>query len=143
MTSYERSVRTLAEVKGLQPTKINLWKVVYEDCSESRLRFQNQISKREEEMRGVKNEIYQVVGFFSAFQGLLITAAAQSILLHCNNVGSTLAGSAFATAIAVYRICQKITVMEELRFDKISKEHVITVAPYNIAFLVVVANIQH
>jgi hypothetical protein len=142
MTSFERSVRTFAQGKGLEPTKINLWKVVYEDCSESRTRFQNVIYKREEEMRSVKNEIYQVVGFFSAFQGLLITAAAQSILLRCNNVGFIFALSAFATAVAVFGIWQKITLMEELRYDIINNDHVITVSPYNIFFLVVVASIQ-
>jgi hypothetical protein len=94
-------------------------------------------------MRSVKNEIYQVVGFFSAFQGLLITAAAQSNLLRCNNVGFILALSALATAIAVFGMFQKITAMEDLRDNKNFIEELVKVSPYNIFFLLVVASIQH
>jgi hypothetical protein len=91
MTYVEREIRTLAKVTELEPKKVNLWKVAFEDYSESHTTLRNLIYKREEEMRSVKNEIYQVVGFFSAFQGLLITVAAQSNLLRCNNAGFVLA----------------------------------------------------
>jgi hypothetical protein len=84
-----------------------------------------------------------VVGFFSAFQGLLITAAAQSNLLRCNNVGFILALSAFATAVAVFGIGQKIKAMEDLRFDTKRIKQYIVVSPYNIFFFLVVASIQH
>ncbi|KAH9544235.1 hypothetical protein CY35_13G108000 [Sphagnum magellanicum] len=115
MTDAEKRIRTLAKVKELEPTKNNLWKVAYEHFSERLTICKNRIYKREEEMRIINNEIYQVVGFFSAFQGLLITAAAQSNLLHCNNVGFILALSAFATAVALFGICHKITAMVFLR----------------------------
>ncbi|KAH9544236.1 hypothetical protein CY35_13G108100 [Sphagnum magellanicum] len=123
MTDVEREIRTLAKVKGLEPTQINLWKVAFEHYSERYTRFQNRIYKSEEEIRSVKNEIYQVVGFFSAFQGLLITAAAQSVLLRCNNVRFILALSAFATAVAVFGIWQKITAMAGLRFANNRNKH--------------------
>jgi len=93
-------------------------------------------------MRSVKNEIYQVIGFFSAFQGLLITAAAQSNLLRWNNAGFVLALSAFATAVAVFRIVQKNTVITNLRRGASSDKFGMEVSPYNIFFLVVVASIQ-
>jgi len=123
MTDVEREIRTLAKVKGLEPTQINLWKVAFEHYSERYTRFQNRIYKSEEEIRSVKNEIYQVVGFFSAFQGLLITAAAQSVLLRCNNVRFILALSAFATAVAVFGIWQKIRAMAGLRFANNRNKH--------------------
>ncbi|CAK9202549.1 unnamed protein product [Sphagnum troendelagicum] len=110
----------LAKAKGLEPTKINLWKVAFEYYNEVYTRSENQKYKREEEMRSLKNEIYQVIGFFSAFQGLLITAAAQSNLLRCNNVGFILALSAFAMAVAVFGIWQKIMAMEGLRCQRIN-----------------------
>jgi hypothetical protein len=143
MTDPEEYILTLAKVKGLKPTKDNLWKLAFKDFSGSHTILQNRIYKREEEMRSVKNEIYQVVGFFSAFQGLLITAAAQSNLLRCNNVGFILALSAFATAVAVFGIWQKIMAMEEMRSANIKNTNCIKVSPYNIFFLVVVASIQH
>ncbi len=139
----ETRIRILTTLKGFEPIPNNFWQVAFEDYTERRQRLQNRFYKREEEMRGVKNEIYQVVGFFSAFQGLLITAAAQSNLLHCNNVGFILALSAFATAVAVIGIWQKITAMEGLRSANIEDKHCIEVSPYNIFFLVVVASIQH
>jgi hypothetical protein len=139
----------LAKVKGLEPTKINLWKVAFEQLSNFRTTLENRIYKSEEEIRSVKNEmyriykseeeirsfknemyriykseeeirsvkneIYQVIGFSSAFQGLLITAVAQSNLLRCNNVGVVLALSAFAAAVAVFGIVQKNTVITDLR----------------------------
>ncbi|KAH9544246.1 hypothetical protein CY35_13G108200 [Sphagnum magellanicum] len=115
MTYLEEEIRTLAKLKGLEPTKINLWKVAVEEYSNRRTMFENRIYKTEEKICSVKNELYQVVGFFSAFQGLLITAAAQSNLLRCNNVGFILALSAFATAVAVFGIGQKNRTMTDLR----------------------------
>jgi hypothetical protein len=143
MTDAEKRIRTLAKVKELEPTKNNLWKVAYEHFSERLTICKNRIYKREEEMRIINNEIYQVVGFFSAFQGLLITAAAQSNLLHCNNVGFILALSAFATAVALFGICHKITAMVFLRLINEGTNRDVKVSPYNIFFFVVVASIQH
>jgi hypothetical protein len=86
-------------------------------------------------MRSVKNEIYQVVGFFSAFQGLLITAAAQSNLLRCNNAGFVLALSAFATAVAVFGIVQKNTVITDLWRGTSSDKRGMEVSPWIYFFL--------
>jgi hypothetical protein len=143
MTNFERRIRTLVRVKGVDPTDFNLWKVAFEDFSEKHTKLQNLNYKWEEEMRSVKNEIYQVVGFFSAFQGLLITAAAQSNLLRCNNVGFILALSVFATAVAVFGIVQKFTAMKLLLSTINDNKKRMQVSPYNIFFLVVVAIIQH
>jgi hypothetical protein len=133
----------LAEAQGLDPTKINLWKVAFEEYSKAFTVNETLLYKRDEEIRSVKNEIYQVVGFFSAFQGLLITAAAQSNFLRCNNVGFILALSAFATAAAVFGIWKKVGAMEELQYAKNANKHIMKVTPYNFFFLVVVASIQH
>jgi hypothetical protein len=120
-----------------------MWYTAYKEFQNRLKSAENSSYKVEEEIRSVKNEIYQVVGFFSAFQGLLITAAAQSNLLHCNNVGFMLALSAYATALAVFGIWQKITVMEGLRLANNRNKHLMEVSPYNIFFLVVIASIQH
>jgi len=142
-TVEERRTWNLAKAKGLEPTKPNLWKVAFDSYSESYKATQDRVYKMEENMRSLRNEIYQVIGFFSAFQGLLITAAAQSNLLRCNNVGFILALSAFATAVAVFGIWQKITATEDLRWQRIRILHQSKVSPYNLFFLVVVASIQH
>jgi hypothetical protein len=138
----ECEIRALVEARGLEPSKSNLWNAVCEEFNNRLKSAEKSSYKREEEIRSIKNEIYQVVGFFSAFQGLLITAAAQSNLLHCNNVGFILALSAFATAVAVFGIVQKNTAKEELRIAKDRNKHRMQVSPYNILFLVVVVSIQ-
>jgi len=143
MNRAEKRIRKLAEARGLELTPLHLWTVAYQESSEAATRFENVFYKREEAIRSVKNEIYQVVGFFSAFQGLLITAAAQSNLLRCNNVGFILTLSALATVVAVLGILQKITAMEELRLNKNGIQNFVEVSPYNIFFLLVVASIQH
>ncbi|KAH8944367.1 hypothetical protein BDL97_13G106300 [Sphagnum fallax] len=117
MNPVEGPIPTLAQAQGLKVSPIDMWTAGFNQFSDVATRFENVFYKREEKMRSVKNEIYQVVGFFSAFQGLLITAAAQSNLLHCNNLGFILALSAFATVVAVFGIWQKITAIEELRFN--------------------------
>ncbi|KAH9544232.1 hypothetical protein CY35_13G107800 [Sphagnum magellanicum] len=142
MTYVERAIRTLAKIIGLEPTKINLWKVAFEELSNLRTTLENRSYESEEEIRSVKKEIYQVIGFFSAFQGLLITAAAKSNLLWCNNAGFVLALSAFATAVAVFGIVQKNTVITDLRRGTSSDKRGMKVSHCNMFFLVVVASIQ-
>ncbi len=151
-TSYAQEVQEVRERSNVTECEILaiaegqyevLWTVAYKEFKNRLTSAENSSYKGEDEIRSVKNEIYQVVGFFSAFQGLLITAAAQSNLLHCNNVGFVLALSAYATAVAVFGIWQKITVMEVLRLANNRNKHHMEVSPYNIFFFVVVASIQH
>jgi len=91
----------------LPETKENLCKVAMEDWLRTAESLGKRVKKDEKEIRSTRNEIYQVVGFYSAFQGLLLTAIAQSTLLHWNNRGYPLALSAFATGIAVTGVVQK------------------------------------
>jgi hypothetical protein len=139
----ECEIRAMTRARALGGYKEDLWMVAWEEFNNRLKSAENSSYKGEEEIRSVKNEIYQVVGFFSAFQGLLITAAAQSNLLRCNNVGFVLALSAYATAVAVFGIWQKITAVEELRSANIKNTDCIKVSPYNIFFLIVVASIKH
>jgi hypothetical protein len=77
--------------------------------------YGNRVDKRKAESHNINNEIYQVVGFFSAFQGLLLTAVAQSSLLHKNNRAFPLALSAFATVLTVIAVGQKNKQIREMR----------------------------
>jgi len=93
--------------RGLLNTKENLCRVALEDCQSSAELTGKRVEKREKEIRSTRNEIYQVVGFYSAFQGLLLTVVAQSNLLHWNNGGYPLALSVFAAGIAAIGAVQK------------------------------------
>jgi hypothetical protein len=103
----ERRIRNLLSIKGLEHNGINLLKVALEEWQSEAEVYGKRVDKRQNEVRNIVNEIYQVVGFYSAFQGLLLTAVAQSNLLHCNNLGFPLALSALATVAAVVGIGQK------------------------------------
>ncbi len=107
MEGPERRIRNLLSIKGLEDNSTNLLKVALEEWQSSAEVFGKRVDKRQKEVRNIVNEIYQVVGFYSAFQGLLLTAVAQSNLLHCNNLGFPLALSALATFVALVGIGQK------------------------------------
>jgi hypothetical protein len=92
-------------------TKENLCNVALEEWQS----FVDVLEKKEKETSSIRNEIYQVVGFYSAFQGLLLTAVAQSNLLHWNNRGYPLALSAFATVIAATAVVQKNKTISDLK----------------------------
>lgn len=117
MEHHELLIHNLLLIKGLEANRTNLLKVALEEWqSESEL-FGKRVDKKQKEVRNIVNEIYQVVGFYSAFQGLLLTAVAQSNLLHCNNLGFPLALSALATFVAVVGIGQKSRNIQ--RFNKL------------------------
>lgn len=54
-----------------------------------------------------RNEIYNLVGFFSVFQGVLLTAVSQSNLLHCNNWWSPFVLSLLASIVTFVGVWQK------------------------------------
>ncbi|KAH9537385.1 hypothetical protein CY35_16G050600 [Sphagnum magellanicum] len=115
MTDGEKQIRPLLAIRGLEATQINMCKVALEEWQNTAELFVKRVDKKNEEVRSIRNEIYQVVGFLSAFQGLLITAVAQSNLLQCHNVGFPLALSALATAAAVIGMGQKNAAIRELK----------------------------
>jgi hypothetical protein len=107
MEGPERRIWNLVRIKGLEPNRTNLLTVALEEWQSNAEVFGKRVDKKQKEVRNIVNEIYQVVGFYSAFQGLLLTAVAQSNLLHCNNLGFPLALSALATFVALVGIGQK------------------------------------
>jgi hypothetical protein len=107
MGDFESQFQNLLCIKGWKKTRTNLLKVALEEWKSDAKVFDKRVAKSQKEVRNFVKEIYQLVGFYSAFQGLLLTAVAQSTLLHCNNLGFPLALSALATFVAVVGIRQK------------------------------------
>jgi hypothetical protein len=93
--------------RGLPNTKENLCNVALEVWQSASELMEKRVQKNWEGICSIRNEIYQMVGLYSAFQGLLLTAITQSNLLHWNNRGYPLALSAFATVIAATGVVQK------------------------------------
>ncbi|CAM6066781.1 unnamed protein product [Sphagnum tenellum] len=114
VNDVEREIRNLLGIRGEAVTHETLCKVALEEWQNNAVLFGNRVDKRKKESRNIRNEVYQVVGFFSAFQGLLLTAVAQSNLLHKNNRAFPLALSAFATVLTVLGVGQKNRQIREL-----------------------------
>jgi len=115
MSKSEIRLRNLVDFRGLPNTEKILCNVALEDWQRSAELMEKRVEKKEKAIRSTRNEIYQVVGFYSAFQGLLLTAIAQSNLLHWNNRGYPLALSAFATGITVTGVVQKNMIISALK----------------------------
>jgi hypothetical protein len=115
VNEVEREIRNLLGFTDEEVDHKTLCKVALEEWQNNAVLFGNRVDKRNNESRNVRNEIYQLVGFFSAFQGLLLTAVAQSSLLHKNNRAFPLALSAFATVLTVLGVGQKNRQIRELR----------------------------
>jgi len=115
MSTPEYRFRGLIAFRGLPDTKANLCRVALEEWQASKELNRKRVAKTEKEIRSTRNEIYQVVGFYSAFQGLLLTAVAQSNLLHWNNRGYPLALSAFATGVAAIGVVLKNKLITDLK----------------------------
>jgi hypothetical protein len=115
MSDCEIRFRNQMAFRGLPNTKENLCNVALEVWQSREEVIEKHVEKKEKEIRSIRNEIYQVVGFYSAFQGLLLTAVAQSSLLHWNNRGYPLALSAFATGIAATGVVQKNKIISDLK----------------------------
>ncbi len=115
MSTCETEFRNLMAFRGLAGTRENLCRVALEDWQSSAEFMSKKVEMRLKEIRSTKDQTYQVVlvGFYSAFQGLLLTAIAQSNLLHWNNRGYPLALSAFATAIVATGVVQKNMIISD------------------------------
>jgi len=73
------------------------------------------IDNHESRVSNLTNEIYQLVGFASAFQGLLLTAVAQASQLKCHNVAIPLVLSSFATVVTLLGVWQKNRIITNLK----------------------------
>ncbi|KAG0599262.1 hypothetical protein M758_12G138700 [Ceratodon purpureus] len=70
--------------------------------------FTSRVERKKTKVDNLKNEIYQLIGFFSVFQGVLLTAVSQSNLLHCNNWWSPIILSVVASVVTIFGVVQKL-----------------------------------
>ncbi|KAH8942969.1 hypothetical protein BDL97_13G024700, partial [Sphagnum fallax] len=87
----------------------------YDIWQSSEAQLEKRIDNHKSQVSNLTNEIYQLLGFVSAFQGLLLTAVAQASQLKCHNVGIPLALSLFATVVTLAGVCQKKGIITELK----------------------------
>jgi hypothetical protein len=70
--------------------------------------FTSRVERKKKKVANLKNEVYQLIGFFSVFQGVLLTAVSQSSLLHCNNWWSPILLSVVASVVTISGVVQKL-----------------------------------
>ncbi|KAG0621489.1 hypothetical protein M758_3G024300 [Ceratodon purpureus] len=70
--------------------------------------FTARVERKTKKVDSLKNEVYSLLGFFSVFQGVLLTAVSQSNLLHCNNLWSPVVLSVLASVVTIAAIAQKL-----------------------------------
>lgn len=124
MSDAEREIRTLLGIRGLKQTQINMCQVALEEWQSIGQYYTKRVNETQAEVRSVRNELYQLLLSYSAFQGLLITAVGQSSLLQCHNVGFPLALSALATAGVAIGMAQKNMLIGHLKRMKLVEDPV-------------------
>jgi hypothetical protein len=101
----------ITAVEGLNPRL----KLAYDTWQSREAQSKKRIEDHESRERLLTNEIYQLVGFASAFQSLLLTAVAQATQLHCHNVGIPLTLSSFATVVTIAGVWQQKNIITRLK----------------------------
>ncbi|CAK9874170.1 unnamed protein product [Sphagnum jensenii] len=103
---------------------------------------QKRLDRKEAQSNQIKNEVYQLVGFFIVFQGVLYTAVAQAQVLRCLNWPTVFVLSLLASAAAILGVSQKLsqlralwrTIEKEEHMPKILKKWVRGVRGEGLAF---------
>lgn len=86
--------------------------------------FATRVDRRDKYIADLKNEIYQLIGFFSAFQGLVLTAVTQLTQTssnHCGKVWSPVVLSGLAWIVAVVGVGQKFYSINRIQIDNKSE----------------------
>lgn len=75
---------------------------------QSRLKESQERKERKQSLSlNVKNEIYQLIGFFSVFQGVVLTTVSQASQLTCHNWWGPFALSLLASITTLFGVCNK------------------------------------
>ncbi|CAK9207927.1 unnamed protein product [Sphagnum troendelagicum] len=77
--------------------------------------LQKRIDRKEQQSSQIKNEVYQLMGFFIVFQGVLYTAVAQAQVLDCRNWSTVFVLSVLASAAAIAGVTQKLLQLEDIQ----------------------------
>ncbi len=69
MSDAEREIRTLLGIRGLKQTQINMCQVALEEWQSIGQYYTKRVNETQAEVRSVRNELYQLLLSYSAFQG--------------------------------------------------------------------------
>lgn len=109
-------------IKNLPITKKNRCKEALESWEKKDKLFTSRIDRKRKQSSDFQNEVYQQIGFYSVFQGVLLTAVAQSSLLHCNNTWTAALLSSLASFVTIIGVILKLRSIKELENTIASEE---------------------
>jgi len=79
------------------------------------------IERKETRTFVVKNELYQLVGFYIVFQGVVLTAVAQASVLTCEQWWSPFTLSLIASIVTIVGVYQKLDAFRDVK-DNLKEE---------------------
>ncbi|CAK9221877.1 unnamed protein product [Sphagnum jensenii] len=102
-------LQTLLEIENDPILKLQL-----RNWEEQAASISRRIERKENRTYVVKNEIYQVLGFYIVFQGVVLTAVAQASALKCNQWWSPFTLSLIASIVTIVGVYQKLQVLQDV-----------------------------
>ncbi|CAK9220531.1 unnamed protein product [Sphagnum troendelagicum] len=109
MQAGTAELQTLLEIENDPILKLQL-----RNWEEQAASISRRIERKENRTYVVKNEIYQVLGFYIVFQGVVLTAVAQASALTCRQWWSPFTLSLIASIVTIVGVYQKLQVLHDV-----------------------------
>ena len=91
--------------------------------------FTKRVERKKSKVAELKNEVYQLIGFFSVFQGVVLTAVAQASQLHCPTRWIPISLSILASVVTIAGVIQKLDQISAFQKTVHSEEQSLKVCP--------------
>lgn len=108
-------IKNVLWIMGTEVSHQSCCKEALEVWQEKEALFTSRNDRRRKQISYCQTEIYQLVGFYSVFQGVLFTAVAQSTNLKCNNRWTVILLSALASVVIVIGVFLKLKSIKEFK----------------------------
>jgi hypothetical protein len=109
MQAGTAELQTLLDIENDPVLKLQL-----RNWEEQAASISRRIERKENRTYVVKNEIYQVLGFYIVFQGVVLTAVAQAGTLTCSQWWSPFTLSLIASIVTIVGVYQKLQVLHDV-----------------------------
>jgi hypothetical protein len=80
------------------------------------------VERKKNKVAELKNEVYQLIGFFSVFQGVVLTAVTQASQLHCHTRWIPISLSILASVVTIAGVIQKLDQIKDFQKTVHSEE---------------------
>ncbi|KAG0553578.1 hypothetical protein KC19_12G022300 [Ceratodon purpureus] len=129
----KRTVTNEIEANCLEEIeKIPRLRLILADWENKYKESRQRIDRKETLSLNVKNEIYNLIGFFSVFQGVVLTTVSQASALTCHNWWAPFTLSLLCSIATVFGVCHKFynffewkrATVDELEHSKVLRRQI-------------------